>query len=260
MFVLIKEVFKYRELLLNLAARDIKVRYKQAFLGMAWAMFTPLAMMFIFTFVFSKIAKVSTGNIPYPVFAYCGILPWTFFAGSLSTATSSLVANAGLITKIYFPREIFPLSVIISKFIDFSIASLILFGLMFFYGFPLHLTIIYAPLIFVIQLVLMIGLSFLLSVGHLFFRDTKYIFDMVIILWMFVTSVIYPINTDSPLLQKILMLNPMTPILDAYRSLILKNELPAIGPLALAAILSIIVLFAGAIIFRKTEHLFAENI
>lgn len=255
-----KEIFKYRELLLSLVKRDIKVRYKQTFLGIAWAMFTPMATMFIFTFVFSKIVNISTGSIPYPIFAYCGILPWTFFAGSLSAATVSLVANANLVTKIYFPREILPLAVIISKFVDFCIASVILVGLMFFYNINFQYTLLLLPFVFIIQLVLMTGLSLLLSVGNLFFRDVKYIFDVLIILWMFVTAVIYPINVSSPALQRILMLNPMTPLLNAYRSLILEGRFPQAGPLLLAAVISIAIFFIGAALFHKTEHLFAENI
>jgi len=260
MFVAVKEIFLYRELLVILIIKELKVRYKQTLLGMVWAMFTPLAMMFIFTFVFSRVTKISTGDIPYPLFAYCGLLPWTFFAGSLSAATSSLSGNAGLITKIYFPREVFPLSIIFSKLVDFFIASLILFGLMLFYKMPFHSTILLAPLVFVIQLILMIGLSFLLSVGNLFFRDVRYVFDVVIMLWMFATSVVYPINVASPAMQKILMLNPMTAILNVYRLLILKGEIHQAGQLLPAAAVSIVIFFIGIILFRKTEHLFAENI
>jgi len=254
------EIFRYRELLLSLVIKELKVRYKQALLGMAWAVFTPLAMMLIFTFVFSKVTKISTGQIPYPVFAYCGLLPWTFFAGSLASATNSLVANTNLITKIYFPREVFPLAVILARFIDFCVASLILVGLMLFYHIPFQITILLFPLILLIQVILMIGLSLLLSVGNLFFRDVKYIIDVVLILWMFVTSVIYPINVDSPALQRVLMLNPMTPILNAYRALILKGEFPQIGPLLPAIAISVVIFFIGIVLFHKTEHLFAENI
>ncbi len=256
----LKEIFQYRELLSRLVIKEVKVRYKQALLGMAWAVFTPLAMMLIFTFVFSKITKISTGEIPYPIFAYCGILPWTFFAGSLTSATNSLVGNADLITKIYFPREVFPLAIILARFIDLCVASLVLVGLMFFYHIPFHATALLFPFILLIQVVLMMGLSLLLSMGNLFFRDVKYIFDVVIILWMFVTSVIYPISVDSPALQKVLMLNPMTPILNAYRTLILKGEFPQIGQLLPAIVISAVIFFIGAFLFHRTEHLFAENI
>ena len=260
MLAIISEIFRYRELLSRLVIKEVKVRYKQALLGMAWAIFTPLAMMLIFTFVFSKITRISTGEIPYPIFAYCGILPWTFFASSLTSATNSLVTNSNLVTKVYFPREVFPLAVILARFIDFCVASLILVGLMFFYHIPFHATALLFPFILLIQVILMMGLSLLLSMGNLFFRDVKYIFDVVIILWMFTTSVIYPINVDSPALQRILMLNPMTPILNAYRALILKGEVPGIAPLLPAIAISVAIFFIGVILFHKTEHLFAENI
>jgi len=260
MRAIIGEIFQYRELLSRLVIKSLKVRYKQALLGMAWAGFTPLAMMFIFTFVFTKITKVSTEGIPYPIFAYCGLLPWTFFAGSLTAATNSLVGNANLVTKVYFPREVFPLAVIFSKLVDFFIASIILVGLMLFYGFGWQPTILLVPLVFMVQIALMMGLAFLLSLGNLFFRDVKYVFDVLIILWMFVTSVIYPIKVGSPILQRILMLNPMTPIIDAYRALILEGRLPQVGPLFTAGIISIFILLVGAYLFHRNEHLFAENI
>lgn len=260
MLEIIKEIFRYRELLLSLTHRELKIRYKQTILGIAWALFTPLSMMLIFTFVFNKIAKISTGEIPYPIFIYCGLLPWTFFATSLTSATTSLVDNFNLVTKIYFPREVFPLASILSRFVDFCLASIILIGLMLFYKIDFHLTILFLPLILIIQLLLMIGFCFLLSMGNLFYRDVKYIFEVVIILWMFLTSVIYPINVDSPVLQKILLLNPMTPIIDSYRAVILEGKLPDIGNLSIAIIISISVFLIGAIWFHRSEHLFAESI
>ena len=260
MIEVFREIFRYRELLWSLTLKQLKIRYKQTFLGIAWALFTPLAMMLIFTFIFSRIAKISTADIPYLIFVYCGLLPWTFFSGSLSTATTVLVSNTNLITKVYFPREVFPLSIILSKFVDFCIASLILIGLMFFYRVNLHFTILFVPLVLLTQIMLMTGLSFLLSMGNLFYRDVKYIFDVVIVLWMFATSVIYPINVESAVLQRILMLNPMTPIIDAYRALILKGTLPNLSYLGVAAAISIAIFFVGLFYFHRNEHLFAENI
>jgi len=256
----IKELVSYRELLYSLVLRDIKIRYKQSFLGIAWAMFTPLAMMLIFTFVFSRITKISTGEIPYPIFAYCGLLPWTFFSGSLTGATVSLVSNRSLVTKIYFPREVFPLAAILSKFVDFCIALVILFGLMIYFRVSFHWTILLFPLLLVVQVLFMAGLAFFLSMGYLFYRDIKYIFDVIIMLWMFATSVIYPINVESPTLQRILMLNPMTPILDSYRSLILEGRIPNISSLSLPTVIAVAFFIIGWVWFHKSEYLFAETI
>lgn len=260
MLEMVRELIKYRELLLSLTMREIKIRYKQSFLGVAWAIFTPLAMMLIFAFVFSKITKIETGDIPYPIFAYCGLLPWTFFSGSLTVATISLVANSGLVTKIYFPREVFPLSVILSKFIDFCIGFVVLLGLMVYFKVAFHWTIILMPIILLIQILFTVGLSFYLAMGYLFYRDVKFVFDVIIMLWMFSTSVIYPIKVSSPFLQKILMLNPMIPIIDAYRDLILRGTIPDIKGLFLPIFITIFIFFSGWAWFHKSEFIFAENI
>lgn len=258
MFQQYKEIYQYKELLYNLILRQLKVRYKQTLLGIGWALFTPIVMMFIFTIVFSKITKIETGDIPYSIFVYCGLLPWLFFANSLTSATTSLIDNIQLLTKIYFPREIFPLSVIAAKFVDLFISSLLLVGLMLFYKINFCSIILFVPLIFIIQIIFMIGISYLLSMGNLFFRDVKYIFEVIIILWMFSTSVIYPIN--SPVLQKFLILNPMIAIIDSYRTVILLGKLPDMKNLSIACVISIIVFIVGSILFHRNEHLFAENI
>ncbi len=261
MLEMIKELIKYRELLWNLAIRDIRVRYKQTLLGIAWAVFSPLSMMLIFTFVFSKVAIIkNTGDIPYPIFVYCGLLPWTFFASALKLATTSLVANPSLITKIYFPREVFPLSVIISWLVDFFVSLVILFGLMAYFKVSFHWTILLMPLMLFFQILFMIGLGFFLSMGNLFYRDVKYIFEVIIMLWMFATSVVYPIKTDSKILQDILMLNPMTHIINAYRDLLIRGHIPDISTLTLPITIILIIFLSGWFWFHKAEFLFAENI
>ena len=245
---------------MSLTMRDIRIRYKQSLLGIAWAMFTPLAMMLIFTFVFSRYVRFETGNIPYSIFAYCGLLPWTFFAGGLTNAIGSLVSNSSLVTKIYFPREVFPLSSILARFVDFCIASIILVGLMFFYKVPVHSTVLLVPAIVLLQIILMVGLGLILSMANLFFRDVKIIFEVVILLWMFITPVIYPMKAIGTKFQWILLLNPMAPIINSYRRLILEGRLPEINQLMYSIVISLILFIAGAYLFHKSEHLFAENI
>jgi ABC-type polysaccharide/polyol phosphate export permease len=258
----IKEIFRYRELMYGLAWRDIKVYYKQTFLGAAWAIFPALITMLIFTFVNkAKIISIDTGDIPYPIFAYCGLLPWTLFSTSLNHATSSLVNYAEIINKIYFPRAIVPFSVILSKMINFFIASIILVALMIFYRVELHITLLAVPLILFIQVIFTAAISLFLSAGHLFYRDIGYVIGGVLPILMFVTPVVYPIKVSSPQLQGILtVVNPMIPIIDAYRDLILKGVWPDLSTLAIPICLCFGLFIIGIIWFYKIEHLFAENV
>jgi len=244
---MIKELVEYRELLWSLTVRDIRVRYKQAVLGMLWALFTPMALMFIFTFVFSHITVIDTGGIPYPLFAYCGLLPWTFFSGSLSGAMGSLVSNRSLVTKVYFPREVFPLSKILSKLVDLGISFTLVFVLMIYYKIPFHGLLL--PFVLIIQIFFTIGLGMFLSIGYLFYRDVRYVFDVIIMLWMFSTSVVYPIHSTSPIVTNILSLNPMIPIIDAYRALIIHGVLPDLGGLILPIGISLFIFFFGMVLF-----------
>ena len=260
MIQMMKEMVEYRELLWSLTLKDIRIRYKQTFLGITWAIFTPLAMMLIFTFVFQRVAKVSTGDIPYPIFVYCGLLPWTFFSASLTTAVTCLVQNSNLVTKIYFPREVLPLAAIFSKLIDFIIAGVVFVGLMIFYEVSVNWTILFFPFILLIQIIFMIGVSFLLSMGNLFYRDVGYLFNVLILLWMFVTSVIYPINVENPLMQRVLNLNPMTPIIDSYRNVLIQGVVPDIFLLFQTTIISLFVFVVGWALFHKYQYLFAERI
>ncbi|MDI6841160.1 MAG: ABC transporter permease [bacterium] len=263
MITIFREIYQYRELLLSLAIRDIKTRYKQTFLGIAWALFVPLVTMLVFSFVFVRFVKIDTGGVPYPIFAYCGILPWTFFAGSLNFSINSLVMNAGLITKIYFPREAIPIASIAANFLDFCIASVILFGLMAWYQFPLHLTILIVPVILIIQITLTAGLGFIFGMANLFFRDIRYIFQVIIPLWMFATPVVYHIPEKY---QWIYRINPMAPIISSYRPLILEGKLPKLvvglnpSPLLIACLVSLIILILGMLWFHRTSPIFAENV
>lgn len=258
----VSEIFRFRELLINLALRDIKVVYKQTFLGITWAIFPSVITMLIFTFINNaKIITIDTGEIPYPLFAYCGLLPWTFFVQALSGATTSIVNKANLINKIYFPREIIPLSLILSRLVNLGVSAIVMVGLMVFYGVDIHITIIAVPLLLLIQIALTVGLSFFLSMGHVFYRDVGYIVVGILPLLMFITSVVYPIKVASRQLQGILIvLNPMIPIIDSYRDLILLGRWPDLMSLALPICLCWGLFFMGLLCFHKMEHLFAENI
>lgn len=258
------EIVKVRELLWNLAVRDIKVRYKQSVLGIAWAMFIPLSMMLVFTFIFSRVIPVKT-DVPYAIFAYCGLLPWQFFSISTTAATNSLVANQSLVTKIYMPAEVFPISNILAAFVDFLVGAIVLVGLMVYFSLTGHSVVISWTVLFVlpvilIQIVFTLGLGFLLSMGNLFFRDIRYVYSVVIMLWMFASSVIYPMKTSDPNIQFLLNLNPMTPILNAYRDVLLRGTLPDWGTLGYSALVAIVLFFTGWIVFYKMQYIFAEKV
>lgn len=253
------EIFRSRELLFALAYRDIRIRYKQTVIGAAWALVLPFTMMLIFSQVFSRTARVDTGDIPYPIFVYCGLLPWQFFAGCLKGAVESLTKNNRLVTKIYFPREVFPLSQVLSNGIDFLVAALVLAGLMAWYGVMPKQTIVYLPLVVAVQVALTMGLGFLLSMGNLFYRDVKYVFEFVLMLWMFVTSVLYPIKLGG-VWGCLLALNPMTPIIDAYRQTLLLGEPPSGPGFVYATAVAAVLFIVGLQLFHESEHLFAEVI
>jgi lipopolysaccharide transport system permease protein len=256
----LKELISYRELLFTFAARDLKVRYKQAIMGMAWAILQPLALMIIFTVVFSKLAKVPSDGIPYPIFSYCALLPWTFFATSINLGTPSLTNNMNLVTKIYFPRELLPFASVMACFVDFLIASTIFIGLMFFYKVSLNIYMLWLPLIVLIQIIFALGIILFTSAGNVFFRDVKHIMPIAIQIWMYLTPIIYPISLVPEKFQAIYMLNPMAGIIDGYRSVILKASPPDIKYLALAFVISIALFLVGYVTFKKAEGVFADVI
>jgi lipopolysaccharide transport system permease protein len=258
-----KELLKYRSLIWTLAWRDIRVRYKQSFLGIAWAMFIPVSMMLLFTFVFTKVVLVKT-DVPYPIFAYCGLLPWQFFSSATSSAANSLIANRSLVTKIYCPSEVFPLSSILASFVDFLVGAIVLVGLIAYYSISgsaitVSWTVPLVIVVIMVQIFFTAGLGFLLSMSNLFFRDVRYIFSVFITLWMFASSVVYPMEVSNPKLQMLLNLNPMTPILDAYRDVLLRGVLPDRGPIIYVFIVSFLLFFVGWVTFYKFQDKFAEK-
>ncbi|MFO0949089.1 MAG: ABC transporter permease [Planctomycetota bacterium] len=259
MWEALSEIVRYRELLQELVGRDMRVRYKQTLLGAAWALFLPVAMMVVFTQIFAARHEESDGSIPYPLFAYCGLLPWQFFAASLKGSVESLTRNRLLVTKIYMPREVFPLAQVLACGVDFAIASLVLVGLMAWYDVVPSATVVLVPFVLLLQVTLSFGLALLVSMGHLFYRDVKYVFDVLVLLWMFATPVVYDVPTAGRW-SWLFMLNPMTPIIESYRALILRSELPDPYRLGFAAAVSLTAFWIGVRSFHASEHLFAEKI
>ena len=260
MFTHLRELYRYRDLLLSLALRDIKVRYRQTLLGFAWAIAQPLAYMLIFTVVFSSFGKVSSDGTPYPLFSYTGLVPWTFFATGLGLAVNSVATNMNLIKKIYFPREVFPIGAVMGCFVDFLVAALLVVGLMAIYRVPANLQLVWLPWLIGLEVAFLIGISLLVSALNVFYRDIKYIVPLCIQLGLFVTPVIYSTSTVPAHLRGWYLLNPMAVVIDGIRQVVLHGQAPELGPL-ISSTVFVAVLGLGAYAFFKwAEVRFADVI
>ena len=256
---MLRELAEYRELLLSLVRRDLLLRYKQTVMGFGWAILMPVTYMIVFSLIFTRVVKLDTG-VPYPIYVYAGLLPWNFFASSLRFSVGSLTANSTLITKVYFPRELLPFAAILVSLVDFAVGAIVLAGLMAWYHVGLHATLVLLPVVVLVQVVFTAAVALLLAMGNLFYRDVKYLIEILITLWMFASSVVYPVSRVGGKLAPILALNPMTPILDAYRSVLLEGRLPALGPFAAVAAFSVVLLAGSWLAFHRAEFQFAERI
>ncbi|MBK7896850.1 MAG: ABC transporter permease [Candidatus Promineifilaceae bacterium] len=258
----IQTLYHFRELIGMWTFREIRVRYKQSMLGAAWAILQPLAQMVILTFVFSRIARIET-DLPYPIFSYTALLPWTLFHTSISFGVNSLINNMNLVTKTYFPREVLPLGIIGAALFDFLISSTIFVLLMIYYQVPVTVHLLWIPLLLVIQIFLMLGVMLLGSALTVFFRDVRFVVPLGLQLWMYATPVIYPLSLveeNIPQLRTIYALNPMVGIVESYRNVILRGMPPNLTDLGIAAAVSIILFFAAYIIFKRLEVLFNDLI
>jgi lipopolysaccharide transport system permease protein len=256
---MLHEQVEYRELLLQMVRRDLLIRYKQSVMGFAWAVFMPIVNTVVFSVVFMRVATLDVG-MPYPLYAFTGLLTWNLFASALRFSTISLTSNPNLVTKVYFPREIFPFSSVIVAAVDSAVGAILLVGFMIYYGVHVTPALAFLPVIVLVQLAFTAGVALLLAMGNLFYRDVKYLFEVAITAWMFATSVLYPLANVKGWLGTLLKLNPMTPIIDAYRLVLLKGELPAAEPFAVVAVVSFSLLAIGWLTFHRAEYQFAENI
>jgi lipopolysaccharide transport system permease protein len=252
------EQIEYRELLLQMTRRDLLLRYKQTIMGFGWAVFMPLVNTAVFSVIFTRVAPLDT-TVPYPVFAYCGLWAWNFFSSALRFSVTSLTANANLVSKVYFPREIFPFSSVIVCFVDFAVGSLALASLMIWYRVAPGAALLWLPAVIVVHIVFTAAVALLISMANLFFRDVKYLFEVVITIWMFATSVVYPVDRIGGAVGTLLRLNPMTPIIDSYRATILLGVAPP-PALGFAAAVSFLLLAVGWMVFHRLEFQFAESI
>ena len=263
------ELLRYRHLLLGLTWRDLRVRYKQSYLGIAWAVLLPLTMMLVFTFVFTR-AIPATGllnvEMPYALFAYTGLVPWAFLSSSLGGCVNSLVSNRNLVTKVYFPREVFPLSCIASSFVDFVIAMTVLVALMVYFQavgewtFRPSAPLLLLPVVVLVQVMLTVGVGMLLAMSNLFYRDVRQIFSVTMQLLMFLSAVVVPVPQDGSLLARAIALNPLVPIIGAYRDCIVYGRWPQTGPFLYATVVAFVLLVGGWVCFRRASFRFAECI
>jgi ABC-type polysaccharide/polyol phosphate export permease len=253
------EQVEFRELLYQMTRRDLLLRYKQTIMGFGWAIFMPLVNTAVFSVIFTRIAPIDTG-LPYQVFAYCGLLAWNFSASSFRFAVNSLTSNTNLVTKVYFPREIFPVSAVAVCLVDFAVGSVVLAALMAYYHVAPSWTLVALPAVLLVHILFTVAVSLVLAMANLFYRDVKYLFEMVITVWMLATSVVYPLTNVGGTLSTVLRLNPMTPIIDAYRDVILKGQLPDPVSFGWAAACATIALVCAWLTFHRAEFTFAENI
>ncbi len=256
---MVSEQAQYRELLYQMTRRDLLLRYKQTIMGFGWAIFMPLVNTAVFSVIFTRVAPLDTG-MPYPLYAYCGLLAWNFSASSFRFAVASLTSNTTLVTKVYFPREIFPVSAVLVCLIDFAVGSIVLVAMMAYYRIEPGWTLALLPLVLLVHVMLTTSVSLVLAMANLFYRDVKYLFEVVITVWMFATSVLYPVSRIGGRLGVVLQLNPMTPIVDAYRSVMLLGQPPAAGPFLYATAVSVVLLMSTWLVFHRAEFQFAENV
>lgn len=255
-----REQLEFRELFYQMTARDLRLRYKQTAMGFAWALFSPLLNTLIFTLVFTRVASVDT-PVPYPVFVYCGFVAWNYTASSLRFAVSSLTSNTTLVTKVYFPREIFPFSAVAVSAVDTAVASTLLIVMMGYYQLAPTAALVWMPAILLVQTAFTLALALLLAMSNLFFRDVKYLFEAILTLWMFASAIVYPLESvRGGLTERVLRLNPMTTIVDAYRSVVLLGHPPDIAALASVALVSAVLLPASWLLFHRLEFQFAEHV
>lgn len=261
--------WSYRDLLVELIRREILVRYRHSLLGIGWALLQPLGLMLLFTFVFTRavsLGAVKTLTVPYPLFVYVGVLPWTLFAAGLSGCVGSLAGHRELVTKVYFPHQILPLSAIASAFFDFLVASVLLAVLGVFYhltgrySLPVGGALLMLPIVVAIQLLLMVGLGLWLALANLWFRDVKYLFAVGIQMWMFLTNVLYPLPAGDGLLRALVAINPEVAIISACRSIVLDGQMPPAGPLSIAAAVGVGFAVSGWTVFQTLEGRFAERV
>jgi len=256
----LRELWSYRELLYFLVWRDVKVRYKQTILGMLWAIIQPMMTMVVFSIFFGRLAGIPSDGIPYPIFSYAGLVPWTYFSNSMNMASNSLVTNSKIITKIYFPRLALPLAAILSALVDFMLAFIVLIGMMVFFDLTPTANSVWLPLFLLLGVMTSLGVSLWLSAMNVQFRDVRYAIPFLSQLWLFLTPVVYPSSMLDEPWRSVYALNPIVGVVEGFRWALLCTE-TAPGPtIGISFISALILLVSGAFYFRRMEKTFADVI
>lgn len=253
----LRELWNYRELLYFLVWRDTKVRYKQTALGAAWAIIQPLGTMVVFSVFFGKLAKMPSEGVPYPIFSYAALVPWTFFATGLTQSSNSLVGNANLIKKVYFPRLAIPISTVLSGVVDMFLAFVILVGMMLYYGITPTINALWLPAFFLLALATSLGVGLWFSAMNVQFRDIRYVVPFVVQFWMFATPIAYPTTLLHEPWRTIFGINPMVGVVEGFRWALLGSENPG-AVLIMSSVMAVFMLASGAYYFRRMEKTFAD--
>jgi lipopolysaccharide transport system permease protein len=255
-----RALWQYRELLYFLAWRDVKVRYKQTAIGAAWAVLQPLLTMLIFSVVFGRFAKIPSDGVPYPIFAFAALVPWTFFSYALTQSGNSLVANAGLISKVYFPRLIIPIAACLPGLVDLAIALTVLGGMMIFYGISPTPALIVLPAFVLLALAAALAVTLWLSALNVRYRDVRYTIPFLTQVWLYATPIAYPASMIHGKLHEVLALNPMTGVVEGFRWSLLGGTSLDVESICLSTGITVLTLAAGLLYFRATERSFADII
>jgi len=256
---ILREQFEFRELLVQMTTRDLLLRYKQTAMGFGWALFVPLLNTIIFCVVFMRVAPIET-PVPYPIFVYCGLVVWNCTASALRFAITSLTGNSNLVSKVYFPREVFPFAAVTVSLVDFAVATSVLVVMLAYYRLAPSASILLLPAIVAVHVALTTALALLLAMANLFYRDVKYLFEVVLTFWMFGSAVVYPVDAVGGTFGLLVRANPMTAIVEAYRHVLLYGTTPDWTSFAPAAAFSLVLLPAAWLVFHRSEFRFAESI
>ena len=256
----IDDLWGYRELLYFFAWRDVKVRYRQAVLGIAWAVIQPLFSMILFSLIFGRMVHVPSNGIPYPIFSYCALVPWTYFSSVVSQASNSIAGNASLVTKVYFPRMLLPAGTALAALLDFAVASVLLIGMMFYYHVTTSWLLLLTPLAVALMILTTLGVSLFTAALTVRYRDVRHLLPFLIQLWMFATPIIYPATMVPAKFRRILALNPCWGVVDSFRACLLPNQPIDFKLIGCSLAVAVIVLVAGAYYFKKMEKIFADII
>lgn len=254
----LRDIWEYRELLYFLTERDIKIRYKQTVLGVAWAVIQPLIAMVIFSIVFGQLAKLPSNGLPYPIFTFTALLPWTLFSGALGRTTTSLVSSSNLISKVYFPRLIIPMSATLAPLVDFGVSFLILLAMMVFYGIVPSLAVLTLPFFILLGLAAALGVGLWFAALNVRYRDVGYIIPFLIQIWLYASPVAYSSSLVPDKWRVLYALNPIAGVIEGFRWALIGTDVN-IGPMVLASVaVTVVILVSGMYYFRRVEKTFAD--